>query len=503
MTLTGAIPTYLVPTRNHLGIIGPIHSSNLTPSSIKKAIADNPLMKNEPVKTPVFAVVTNSTYDGLCYNVQDVQDLLGQSVDRMLFDEAWFGYARFNPIYCNRFAMHGDVKSSDREAPTIFATQSTHKLLVALSQASMIHVRDGRRPIPHARFNEAFMMHASTSPQYAIIASNDVSAAMMDDSGTVLTTDAIREAVAFRQMMVKLQAEFAETNDWFFGVWQPDTVRNAEGATTAFFATSPEHLINDPKSWLLAPNAAWHGFGDIEENYCMLDPIKVTVATLGVSSEHGASFGVPAGLVTAYLDQQGIIPEKTADYTILFLFSLGVTKGKWGTLINALLDFKRDYDANAPLSHVLPALAKDHPVEYGKLGLKDLSDAMWGQMQRLNVSTLLEQAFGVLPRPVFTPVQAYEQLVLGNVEQIPLEKMVGRILATGIVPYPPGIPLLMPGEAAGNMDGPALSYLKALQEFDRLFPGFTHDIHGVESINSSYHALCLITPEFSETSFKL
>ncbi len=503
MTLTGAIPTYLVPTRNHLGIIGPIHSSNLTPSSIKKAIADNPLMKNEPVKTPVFAVITNSTYDGLCYNVQRVQELLGQSVDRMLFDEAWFGYARFNPIYCDRFAMHGDVKSSDREAPTIFATQSTHKLLVALSQASMIHVSDGRRPIPHARFNEAFMMHASTSPQYAIIASNDVSAAMMDDSGTVLTTDAIREAVAFRQMMAKIQAEFAEKNDWFFGVWQPDTVRNAEGATTAFFATSPEHLINDPKSWLLAPNAAWHGFGDIEENYCMLDPIKVTVATLGVSSEQGASFGVPAGLVTAYLDQQGIIPEKTADYTILFLFSLGVTKGKWGTLINALLDFKRDYDANAPLSYVLPALAKDHPAEYGKLGLKDLSDAMWGQMQRLNVSTLLEQAFGVLPRPVFTPVQAYEQLVLGNVEQIPLEKMVGRILATGIVPYPPGIPLLMPGESAGNMGGPALSYLNALQEFDRLFPGFTHDIHGVESINGSYHALCLITPETSQAAFKI
>jgi arginine/lysine/ornithine decarboxylase len=503
MTLTGAIPTYLVPTRNHLGIIGPIHSSNLTPLSIKKAIADNPLMKNEPVKTPVFAVVTNSTYDGLCYNVQDVQDLLGQSVDRMLFDEAWFGYARFNPIYCDRFAMHGDVKSADREAPTIFATQSTHKLLVALSQASMIHVRDGRRPIPHARFNEAFMMHASTSPQYAIIASNDVSAAVMDDSGIVLTTDAIREAVAFRQMMAKLQAEFAETNDWFFGVWQPDTVRNAECATTAFFATSPEHLIDDPKSWLLVPNAAWHGFGDIEENYCMLDPIKVSVVTLGVSSEHGAGFGIPAGLVTAYLDQQGIIPEKTADCTILFLFSLGVTKGKWGTLINALLDFKRDYDANAPLSHVLPALAKDHPAEYGKLGLKDLSDAMWGQMQRLNVSTLLEQAFGVLPRPVFTPVQAYEQLVLGNVEQIPLEKMVGRVLATGIVPYPPGIPLLMPGEAAGNMGGPALSYLKALQEFDRLFPGFTHDIHGVESINGSYHALCLITPEPSKNSFKL
>jgi len=503
MTLTGAIPTYLVPTRNHLGIIGPIHPSSLTPSSIKKAIADNALMADEPSKEPVFAVLTNSTYDGLCYNVQRVQELLGQSVDRMLFDEAWFGYARFNPVYRDRFAMRGDINTSDREAPTIFATQSTHKLLVALSQASMIHVRDGRRPIPHARFNEAFMMHASTSPQYAIIASNDVSAAIMNDNGIVLTTDAIREAVAFRQMMAKLQAEFAEKNDWFFGAWQPDTIRNAEGDITAFFATSPDHLIADPKSWLLAPNAAWHGFGDIEENYCMLDPIKVSVVTLGVAGEHSSGFGIPAGLVTAYLDQQGIIPEKTSDYTILFLFSLGVTKGKWGTLINALLDFKRDYDTNAPLSRVLPALTKDRPADYGKLGLKDLSDAMSGQMQQLNISALLEQAFGILPQPVFTPVQAYEQLVLGNVEQIPLEKMAGRILATGIVPYPPGIPLLMPGEAAGSMEAPALSYLKALQAFDKLFPGFTHDIHGVEAIDGSYHALCLKSKPSSPSALKL
>jgi arginine decarboxylase len=491
MTLTGAIPTYLIPTRNHLGIIGPVHPSSLAPASIKKTIAENPLMANEPSKTPVFAVLTNSTYDGLCYNVQRVQALLGQSVDRMLFDEAWFGYARFNPIYRDRFAMRGDNKSPDRDRPTVFATQSTHKLLAALSQASMIHVRDGRRPIPHARFNEAFMMHASTSPQYAIIASNDVSAAMMDDNGLVLTTDAIQEAVAFRQMMAKLQAEFAANNDWFFGIWQPDTIRGADGAITTFYATPPEQLINHPTCWLLAPNAAWHGFGDIEENYCMLDPIKVSVVTMGTAQEKETGFGIPAGLVTAYLDQQGIIPEKTSDYTILFLFSIGVTKGKWGTLVNALLDFKRDYDANTPLSLVLPALAKDHPAHYGKCGLKDLGDEMWGQTQKLNVGPLLERAFGTLPQPVCTPVQAYEQLVLGHVEQIPLQQMAGRILATGIVPYPPGIPLLMPGEAAGALDEPALSYLQALQQFDRQFPGFTHDIHGVESIDGSYHTLCL------------
>jgi lysine decarboxylase/arginine decarboxylase len=91
-------------------------------------------------------------------------------------------------------------------------------------------------------------------------------------------------------------------------------------------------------------------------------------------------------------------------------------------------------------------------------------------------------------------VQAYEQLVRGNVEQVPLEQMAGRTLATGIVPYPPGIPLLMPGENAGGKNDAALLYLHALETFDLHFPGFAHDIHGIEVKSGKYHALCLNAP---------
>ena len=493
MTLTGAIPSYLVPTRNHLGIIGPIHPKDFAPGAIAATLAANPLMKDTVEPAPVFAVVTNSTYDGLCYNVARVQSLLGRSVDRMLFDEAWFAYARFNQIYHDRHAMRGEPGDRDANQPTVFATQSTHKLLAALSQASMIHVRDGRRPVPHDRFNEAFMMHASTSPQYAVIASNDVSAAMMEGGGLALTTESIREAVAFRQMLARLQAEFAEKNDWFFGAWQPDTADAGTGAQTAFHAASPTRLIEDAANWLLAPGAAWHGFGDIEPGFCMLDPIKVSVVCPGGFGT-GAGFGIPAGLVTAYLDQQGIIPEKTADFTILFLFSIGVTKGKWGTLINTLLDFKRDYDTNAPLARVLPALTAANGTRYATMGLKDLADEMFAEMQTLEFGRLLEQAFGTLPTPVCSPARAYEQVVRGNVEEVTLAQMPRRSLATGIVPYPPGIPLLMPGESAGAADGPALGYLRALETFDARFPGFAHDIHGIECKAGLYHAICLKVP---------
>lgn len=499
ITLTGAIPTYLMPTRNRYGIIGPIRPDHLTRAAIGRAVADNPLVGRGVDPTPVHAVITNSTYDGLCYDVARVEELLGESVDRLHFDEAWYGYARFHPLYSDRFAMHGDPVAHGGDRPTVFATQSTHKLLAALSQASFIHVRDGRRPIEHGRFNEAFMLHASTSPQYAIIASNDVAAAMMDGpGGRALTDGAIREAIAFRQMIARLNAEFAARGDWFFDAWQPPTVLDPHSARPVPFHQAPEDLLaGDPGCWTLQPDAPWHGFAGLHEGYCMLDPIKVSIVTPGMNADGTlAADGIPAPVLTAYLDRQGIVVEKTTDFTVLFLFSFGVTKGKWGTLVNAMLDFKRDYDANAPLDRVLPALVEACPARYRGLGLKDLAQAMFAAMRASETTALMAQAFATLPNPAASPSHAYERLVRGTVEQVPLDAMAGRTVATGVVPYPPGIPLLMPGEVAGPADGPILGYLKTLEAFDRRFPGFVHDTHGVEVVDGRYRIYCL-TPAAS------
>lgn len=489
MTMSGAVPTYLVPTRNHYGIIGPIPPERLTTVAVRQAIEANPLTAGLADRIPKHAIITNSTYDGLCYNVSRVEELLGGSVDRLHFDEAWYGYARFNPLYRDRHAMHGDPSAHGADKPTVFATQSTHKLLAALSQASFIHVRDGRRPIPHGIFNETFMMHASTSPLYPIIASNDVSAAMMDGpGGAALTGESIAEAVAFRQMMSRLANEAAEQGDWFFDCWQPDTVRDPKtGRVTPFHEASPEALATDPSCWVLKPDAQWHGFGTIEDGYCMLDPIKVSVVTPGVAPGGGLMpVGIPASLVTAYLDARGIVVEKTTDFTILFLFSLGITKGKWGSLVSALCDFKRDYDANLPIELAIPPLAETTGDRYLGLGLKDLADTMFAAMDELKTTAMMAQAFSLLPHPDFSPVQAYERLVRGQVEQVTLDELAGHTVATGVVPYPPGIPLLMPGENAGPADGPVLGYLKALEAYDLRFPGFAHDTHGVEVEDGRY-----------------
>jgi arginine/lysine/ornithine decarboxylase len=499
LTLTGAIPTYYVPLRNRWGIIGPIHPDQFTRASIKKAIASNPLVHEGVERKAVYSVVTNSTYDGLCYNAVAVEKLLDDSVDRVHWDEAWYGYARFNPLYRNRFGMRGDPK--DHSGPTVFTTHSTHKLLAALSQASYLHVRDGRGAIPHTRFNESFMMHASTSPLYTIIASNDITSAMMDGlGGLTLTNESIQEAVAFRQAMGRLHAHFGKKREWFFNTWNADKVTLPGSRKRVAFHEAPaEVLATDPNAWVMHPGDDWHGFDSLPDDYCMLDPIKVSIVTPGVGKTGDLeASGIPATLVTAYLDRQGIQVEKTTDFTVLFLFSFGITKGKWGTLVTALLNFKRDYDANTPLEQVLPRLPASNPERYGHLGLRDLADEMFDQLKTAMQTKWLAEAFSTLPKAVMTPAAAYRELVLDNIEHVELEDMANRVLATSVVPYPPGIPMLMPGESAGAANGPYLSYLRALQQWDARFPGFGHDTHGVEARDGNYYMQCLrqdVTPQ--------
>jgi len=492
LTMTGGIPHYLVPSRNRFGLIGPIYPARFKEATLTKEIAAHPVAKRVKDKKPVFAVVTNSTYDGLCYNTGRVLEEVGTWVDRVHFDEAWYGYARFNEMYAGRLAMHGPPEEHDAKGPTVFTTHSTHKLLAAISQSSYIHVRDGRNPIPHHRFNESFMMHGSTSPLYPIIASCEIAASMMEGAGgRTLTRESIDEAVAFRQAVWRIARDFNKKKEWFFRTWNPDKVKDKSGKRVAFEDASPEQLATDPNCWVLHPGETWHGFDKLEDGYCMLDPIKVSILTPGVEDNGtlGKS-GFPATLLTAYLHSRGIEIEKTTDFAVLVLFSIGITKAKWSTLLAAMLDFRRDYAENTPLERVMPALVASYPERYGKLGFHDLGDQMFAQMKKSQQTKHLQNAYEHMPEIRMTPAEAYQLLVRGKAERVHLDDWPGRVVATSIVPYPPGIPMLMPGEVIGAANGPYIGYLKALQDWDRTFPGFGHDTHGVEVEDGEYYMQC-------------
>lgn len=471
--MTGAIPLYLCPERNELGIIGPIPLSEFSKESIQAKIDASPLAKGRAPKVKL-AVVTNSTYDGLCYNAELIKRTLADSVEVLHFDEAWYAYAAFHEFYAGRYGMGTECGEN---TPLVFTTHSTHKLLAAFSQASMIHVQDGgARQLDRERFNEAFMMHISTSPQYGIIASLDVASAMMEGpAGRSLIQETFDEALSFRRALANLRQNL-KAEDWWFSIWQPP---QAESAQTG--------------DWLLQPNAAWHGFGEIAEDYVLLDPIKVTLVMPGLSAEGAlADSGIPAAVVGKFLWERGLVVEKTGLYSFLVLFSMGITKGKWSTLLTELLEFKRLYDANVALTAALPSIAREGGVRYAGMGLRDLCDQLHACYRENATAKALKRMYTVLPQVAIKPADAYNQLVRGEVEAVPIEQLEGRIAAVMLVPYPPGIPLIMPGERFTAETRSIIDYLQFARTFDQQFPGFDADVHGLQKQEDGQYAVdCL------------
>src|SRR5262245_54120353 len=464
LIMTGATPIYLLPSRNGLGIIGPISKDQFTPASIAKKIAASPFAKETSGKVRAM-VVTNSTYDGLCYNVDGIKKSLGDTVEVLHFDEAWFAYANFHEFYDGYHAISSTSPARAENAVT-FSTHSTHKLLAALSQASMIHIQNGvKRRVDMAHFNESFMMHTSTSPQYGIIASCDVAAAMMEQpAGRALVQETIDEALSFRRAMTSVKKQLK--GSWWFDVWQPDAM-----------AVEP---TADKSAWALKPGDKWHGFEGLARDHTLVDPIKVTILTPGLSADGKMQkHGIPAAVVVKFLSSRRIEIEKTGLYSFLVLFSVGVTKGKWSPLITELLNFKDLYDANAPVKRVLPALAEAHPEAYGKVGIKDLCEQVHEVYRADNLPKAQKDMYTVLPEMAMRPPDTYDLLVHEQVASVEIDDLMGRTLAVMIVPYPPGIPVIMPGERLTSATKSIHDYMLYARDFDRKFPGFETDIHGL------------------------
>ncbi len=463
ITMTGAIPVFLTPTRNHYGIIGPIPRDEFKPENIRRKIEANPfareVLKRNPLVRPRILTITQSTYDGVVYNVEMIKELLGDLLDTLHFDEAWLPHAEFHPFYRD---MHAIGAGRARTGALVFATHSTHKLLAGISQASQIVVQDSEHfTFDRHRFNEAYLMHTSTSPQYAIIASCDVAAAMMEPpGGTALVEESIAEALDFRRAMRKVGADYDA--DWWFEVWGPGALA--------------EEGIGDRADWMLAPNDRWHGFGELAENFNMLDPIKATIITpgLNVDGEFGET-GIPAAMVTRYLAEHGIIVEKTGLYSFFIMFTIGITKGRWNSMVTELQQFKDDYDSNQPLWRILPEFVASYPA-YEKVGLQDLCQQIHTVYKSNDVARMTTEMYLSNMEPAMKPADAFAKLAHREIDRVPINELEGRVTSVLLTPYPPGIPLLIPGE---RFNRAIVRYLQFAREFNQHFPGFYTDIHGL------------------------
>ncbi len=471
LIMTGSIPVFMLPNRNGQGLIGPVRSAELTAATIRQRIHDNPLVPDEA--RPALAVITNSTYDGTMYNMGRAIQELGASTDVVLADEAWISYAPFHPIFAQGYAM-GSPRPQD--GPTVISTTSIHKTLTALSQGSLLNIRDGRHPLPHERFNEAFLLHTSTSPQYSILASLDVAVRMMQgEAGRTLVDAAIRESIEFRRAVTAQAVAQTQAGGWWFQAWQPDDL----------FAggEDEDQLTAGPSAWSMAPQATWHGFADIPDNaYAQLDPTKVTILTPGVDTAGvSQSWGIPAPLVAGYLREHGVVVEKTGFYSLLFLFTIAVNPGQTDSLIAALNHFKRDYDQAEQIEDVMPTLYAQFPDRYRNVSLPQLAQEMHEILRTADTAKILEQVYASLPVPAMSPTEAFERLMAGEVDRVPLQDLATRTAAVISVVYPPGIPVIVPGERFDNPSGRAvIDYLKVFEQWERQFPGFENEVQGVE-----------------------
>jgi arginine decarboxylase len=480
--MTGAVPVFLKPTRNHYGIIGPIPQSEFEPATIQAKIKANPLLKGVDAKKvkPRVLTLTQSTYDGVLYNTETIKKMLDGYVANLHFDEAWLPHAAFNPFYGTYHAM-----GKKRERPmhsVVYATQSIHKLLAGISQASHVLVQDSQKTkLDRHLFNEAYLMHTSTSPQYSIIASCDVAAAMMEPpGGTALVEESIAEALDFRRAMRKVDEEYGK--DWWFKVWGPDEL--------------VDDGIGRADSWIIkgtGKSSKWHGFGKLADGFNMLDPIKATIVTPGL--DLNGKFdknGIPASIVTKFLAEHGVIVEKTGLYSFFIMFTIGITKGRWNSLLTALQQFKDDYDRNQPMWRILPEFCQKHRA-YERMGLRDLCQHVHTLYAKYDIARLTTDMYLSDLTPAMKPSDAYSQIAHRNTERVPVDELLGRITTSLVTPYPPGIPLLIPGEVFNKK---IVDYLKFAREFNVQCPGFETDIHGlVEEVapdgKRSYFADCV------------
>ena len=455
-----AIPIYLTPKPCSYGIIGPVGFEQFTKESIRSKIASSRLATNKKAAKVQLTVLTNSTYDGIIYHADKIKSALASLTRFLLFDEAWYAYGAFHPFYEHRYAMSPSPK---RRLP-IFASQSTHKLLLAFSQGSMLHFRQGNEKLDLQGLIEANLMHASTSPFYPLFASLDVNTQIMKDNGYDLLNKALGTALRFRRAVSRAYKRYAKNGEWWFRVWQPD-----------------QKMELDPEDWKLKPGDNWIGMEIKSQDDYILDPLKITLLTPGVREDASMTEeGVPACIVAKYLQARGIIVEKTGFYNLLFLFAPGVSTERSAELLRVLHDFKWEYTDNAPVKKWFPEIYRQYPTVYQNMGLADLCKVMHNQLKKSDIMRRCANLYTVLPEQAVAPHKAYYGLSDGKTEYVRLQDAPGRVSVLMILPYPPGVPVIMPGERFPALNSPIMEFLRLNEQLDNLFPGFETEFHGIK-----------------------
>ncbi|EOI5727705.1 ornithine decarboxylase [Cronobacter malonaticus] len=468
----GATPVYLEAARNPFGFIGGIDERCFDEAYLRELIAEVAPSRAQEARPFRLAVIQLGTYDGTVYNARQVVDKIGHLCDYILFDSAWVGYEQFIPMMADCSPLLLDLNEND---PGIFVTQSVHKQQAGFSQTSQIHKKDNHirgqaHFCPHKRLNNAFMLHASTSPFYPLFAALDVNAKIHEgESGKRLWAECVELGIEARKAII--------ANCHMIKPFIPDTV-----AGRPWQDHPTDAIARERRFFSFEPGAAWHGFAGYAREQYFVDPCKLLLTTPGIDAETGeySDFGVPAAILANYLRENGIVPEKADLNSILFLLTPAESAQKMAHLVAMLARFEQHIEDDTPLADVLPTICQKYPVRYKGYTLRQLCQEMHNLYVSFDVKALQRAMFrkAELPQVVMNPQQANVEYIRGNVELVRLSEAEGRVAAEGALPYPPGVLCVVPGEVWG---GAALRYFLALEEGVNLLPGFSPELQGVYS----------------------
>jgi arginine/lysine/ornithine decarboxylase len=386
------------------------------------------------------------------------------------------------------------------DMPGLFSTQSVHKQGAGFSQASQIHKRDRhlegqKRFIEHKRFNESFLMNASTSPFYPLFASLEVNARIHEGkAGEMLWDRCIELGIEVRKKLRQFGSFYSQNGkttaeQWFFDPFVPDTVSITSSEFTdnvenvAWESLPTEVLKREQQCWQFDPSAKWHGYVGFADGYAMVDPNKLMLLTPGIDRRTGdyREFGVPATVVANFLREERIIPEKCDLNSILFLMTPAEDESKLNALIAKLVRFKNLWDKDAPLAEVLPTLYAAHSERYSGYTIRQICQEMHDFYRSADIKGLQRGCFRAesFPDLAISPEDAYAALVSNDVDYVPFDKIEDRISATLALIYPPGIGVIVPGERWSKCAQPMIDYFLAFQESFNRFPGFNYEVQGV------------------------
>ena len=470
LVMSGATPIYLETARNPFGSIGGILEHCFDESYIRNLIREKDPNKAKADRPIRLAVIQLGTYDGTIYNARQVVDKIGHLCDYIFFDSAWVGYEQFIPMMKDCSPLLLELGPND---PGILVTQSVHKQQAGFSQTSQIHKKDKHikgqdRHVDHKRFNNSFMMHASTSPFYPLFASLDVNAKIHEgELGKQLWRECIEVGIDARKSVLRrckylrpLVPPIVHGKKW------------EEGNT--------QEMANDVSYFAFEPNAKWHSFKGYGEGQYFIDPCKFQLITPGINVETGAyeDFGIHANILANYLRENRIIPEKCDLNTILFLMTPAESKEKMDALVDQLVRFEELIDRNAPMEEVLPSIYYSHLDKYKGYHISQLCQEMHDFYKARNVSTLQQRLFSkaYFPEYVMNPQEANFEFQRNKGELVSLDEAEGRIALEGALPYPPGVLCVQPGERWSRT---ACDYFLALEEGINQLPGFAPEIQGV------------------------